>query len=321
MKEAVEKLKEMLPDLSERLDNTLKFLELLKRDQRLATLAANAEKLAAEQSNLSQDSAAAEPGHEKDLLDRINQLSKDVASQLQHDSASGQQASRAPSSKSVDSLGRSMRSHTSRNRMPPQESMNSMSSSLMSMSQELKDMLSSAESAQMQHAKDVLLGMASEALDLSQWQQGLEDQAQESRDQAGLGPAEQALKEGIRKSANGLDSLSMLPPDMQHQIGKSYQDALKSSDNVIGMLGKADAGLAMSETHSALNGLSGALLDALSGMENGQSGEGGSGEGLMNGLKKLLGPSRCNQFRHCGTSPPTSSGAIRQLGRAIRSRV
>ena len=154
MRQAVESMKEMLPELNERLENTLQFLEMLKRDREMAALAMQAEKLAREQADLAnaqQDKRTLD--QQKDLLQRIDDLKQQLKSSENSTSFELQ------SSHQLDSLHKEMQSQISSQQHPSKQSMNNMSGTLATLSEELKSMTSAAKQQQMQAERNQLLDL------------------------------------------------------------------------------------------------------------------------------------------------------------------
>ena len=129
IKESLEKFRTMLPDLSKRLDNALKYLEMLKRDQRLASLAMQAEKLAEQQAAL-----AASPGKDARAIQKQKEQDgkvDDFLSEISRSSDEGLFAKQSVSAlEQVQSLQQSMKSSLSHNTMPSSNEMDQMSGGL-----------------------------------------------------------------------------------------------------------------------------------------------------------------------------------------------
>ncbi|MBD3343475.1 MAG: hypothetical protein GF401_00260 [Chitinivibrionales bacterium] len=83
-----------------------------------------------------------------------------------------------------------------------------------------------------------------------------------------------------------LDSLSMAPPAALQHIARSYDRTLATLDNTIKAMKGFRPGMAMKQSHTALNNLAQTLLSSSKGMQSMQS---GSGQGMMCGLRKLSG--------------------------------
>ncbi|MBN1130299.1 MAG: hypothetical protein JXA71_15005 [Chitinispirillaceae bacterium] len=284
MRAAIEKVQSLLPKLEEQLDNVLKFLEMLKKDQKLAQLAMRAEELSKEQASLSRGERPADldMARQQELLEAIRQLSEDAA-----EAAPG---GTPESGGRVDSLRKSMQSALSRRQQPPKSSMNQMSGSLASLSQELMQMMQFNLADRMEEERKTLLALSRDALALADWQQELMGGFGASDDSvAARARGQQALKDAVKKSMDEADGLSMLPPDQMFAIGSGYKDALRASESVIDALASSDGGVAMSLSGSALRALANALLTALSAMENGQQSGGEGGMCMMPGLRKLSG--------------------------------
>ncbi len=277
MKKAAGKLQEMLPQLSERLDQTLQFLEMLKKEKAIADLALRAENLSAEQSELASQDSSSVNKRQEDLLDRIDQLEKDVEDQFNKDNS--------VSSDKVGDLSQQMRSGMRKGKNPDSKSMNAMSRELMKMSEELKSRLSSTMMAKMEEDRKLLLSMAHDALSLEEWQKLLRNLGKGNDLEAAKG--QQALRDGLLRSMERSDSLSMVPPEAMGEIVQSYRNALEKSDGVISSLSNTDGGFQMDQSASALRSLANTLL-SISSQGDSQDGSQG-GWGMMSGLRRLSG--------------------------------
>jgi hypothetical protein len=292
MRAAIQKVQSMLPKMEEELDNVLKFLEMLKQDQKLAELAMRAEQLSKEQTALLKNDRSAEMNLDRqdDLLDAVRQLEKDAA-----EAASGQEAGHDPldslqSTKRLDSLRNAMQSRLSQRRMPATESMNQMSGALLSFSQDLMQMMNFNLAGRMEQERKMLLALTGDALMLADWQQEiLRDAGTSRRDPAVRARSQQALKDALRKNMADADKLSMVPPDQMLSIGRGYKGALSSIDEAIEALGTGDGVRAMSSSGASLRSLANSLLSALSDLENGQESSCSGGACMMPGLRRLSG--------------------------------
>jgi hypothetical protein len=292
MRAAVQKVQSMLPKMEEELDNVLKFLEMLKQDRKLAELAMRAEQLSKEQSALlkSDRSPEAKMDRQSDLLEAIKRLEKDAAEAAQSQEADRNSLDSLQSKQRLDSLSKAMQSRLSQRQTPTGESMNQMSGSLLSLSQDLMQMMNFNLAGRMEQERKALLSLSRDALMLADWQQELQHDAEtSSRDPAARARSEQALKDALRKSMAEADKLSMVPPDQMLAIGRGYKDALSSIEDVIDALGTSDGSSAMSASGATLGSLANSLLSALSNLENGQQSSCSGGACMMPGLRKISG--------------------------------
>jgi hypothetical protein len=282
MRAAIEKVQSALPKLDEQLDNVLKFLEMLKKDQELARLAMRAEELSKEQSSLSKNGRfnETEMARQQEVLDAIRELSKEAA-----------EASRGEAPESgarIDSLRKAMQSALAGRQPPQKQTMNQMSGSLASLSQELMQMMQLNMAGRMEQERKALLALSRDALALADWQQELAGEGRTS-DNVERAKGQQALKDAVKKSMAEADKLSMLPPDQMSAIGRGFKDALQASESVLGELATGNGSGAMSSSGAALRGLANSLLSALAGMEDGQQSGCSGGACMMPGLRKLSG--------------------------------
>ena len=292
MRQAIEKVQEMLPKLNEQLDNVLKFLDLLKQDRRLAELAMRAERLSKEQSSLARDETGrqADLARQEELLDEIRKLSKDVSEEAKSDGSRMAELDSMPSRQRLDSMQKAMQSHLQQQEgLPRQETMHQMSGALLSLSEELMQMMNFNLAARLEKERDRLLSLSRDALALADWQEEIEREPDESRTTADLARAQQALKDALKKSRAVIDSLSMIPPREMLSLSRRFQDALAASEEVLGMLGMNDGGEAMAKSQTSLRSLANSALGALSQLDKGEQSGGGGGACMMPGLRKISG--------------------------------
>ncbi|MDR0330729.1 MAG: hypothetical protein LBH93_03350 [Chitinispirillales bacterium] len=291
MKQAASKLKDMLPELSERLDQTLAFLEKMRQDKQLADLALRAENLAREQTEL----AASEDGRlndkrQGDLLDRIDGFNDDVK-----DFFKQQSGEPPPSSEQVGDLSKEMRNQ---NESPKdnkkggegkkgKENKNAMSRELLSLSEQLKSNLTVNMMAKIEEDRRRILGMAHDALSLEEWQQLIKFQAQGTSDDRGVAMAQQALGNAIRMSLAKSDSLTMAGSAVMREILRVYRNASAKSAGVVNSLENSDGSRQMDQSLQALRELASVLL-SITGDDDGGDGAGGAG-GMMSGLRRASG--------------------------------
>lgn len=281
MRNAVENLQQMLPELNERLDNTIQFLEMLRKDREMAAMAMRAEKLAQDQAALAeQKPSVSSLEQQKNLLSEIGDLNRDL------DKKTNDQLSL--SSENISSLHKKMKSDVSKGQMPSTEQMNNMSASLLSASQKLRDMMSSTKAKQMQLDKKTIMDMANDALNLADWQQEILEslQGQEIRD---IAITQQALRDALKKSSAKAESLKTIPPSLKNEIFKEYTKAIQGSIDAVQALGENSGIWVMRENKYALNSLANTLISIIEQMNQQTQGQGGSGGGLMDALRNLSG--------------------------------
>ncbi|MBN2188207.1 MAG: hypothetical protein JW699_02040, partial [Chitinispirillaceae bacterium] len=291
LRRAVEKMNSVLPRLGEQLDDILRFLEMLREDRILAELAMRAERLSKEQAALyrrEHDKTA--PARQQELLDRIRKLSRDAGAQTggeRGDAAVDSLESKAM----VDSLQAAMRSDLGgASGMPSRESMNQMSGALLSLSQELAQMMSFKEGMRMAQEREQLLSLARDALALARWQEEIRLDADVSRDETGAARSQQALRDALARSSSAADRLSMLSPQDMAAVGGGFRGAAEASKRVIGDLGSGGGGRrAMAGSEESLRSLAGALLAAVDNIDKGESPSCSGGACMMPGLRRISG--------------------------------
>jgi hypothetical protein len=290
LKESLEKFRKMLPDLSKSLDNALKYLEMLKRDQQLAALAMQADKLGEKQAAI----ASSPEKKERTAQQQKEQNKKvdDLMSEISRASDEGLFAQgEAPALKQVHSLQQSMKSSMSRGAMPSSDDMERMSGDLFSLSDNLRNLQSSAMSAKMKKEKEALLDMSHDALSMTQWQEQIASEEGRGGERGKAAHMQEALKQALAKSAGKLSALSMTSPQMLGQLMQDYDKAAQSVNNSIEALGSGeDAAGQMAGSEEGLNALAFSLLAAAGAMDGAQAQGEGEGEGgMMGGFRKLSG--------------------------------
>jgi hypothetical protein len=285
MMEAVEKMEQMLPELSERLDNTLQFLEMLKKDREMAMLAMRAEQLSREQTQLSGEKQSAKSAdYQAKLLSKVDELHKDIASASEN---------KPPSAKMVDSLRKEMEQQLLDKQYPTARNMNNMGASLSSLSQELREMMSSSKAEQKEKEKNLILDIAYDVLNIAQWQKKLQTMTSNDNNRDRIVKSQVALHESLKKLNEQMEKLKTVPPSILQQLRSGFLSALETSQETIASLSDSEGSFGMIAVENRLYTLAKTLLDIVSGMEQqcnkGESGEGEGNDGLMGGLKKLSG--------------------------------
>lgn len=282
MKEAVKRLEEMLPELNERLDNTLEFLEMLKRDREIAALALRAENLAQEQTEISgSDDKERGMMQQGKLLDRTKELSEDISSKAKD-------GLKMPPTDKLDSIQSEMESLISQKQFPSSGDMNSMSSELLFLSQSLKQMMSSARSEQMQVERKQLLDLTDDILDIALWQEELGKQIK-TMNREHQARFQQTVNDAVKKSQQKADNLSIVPPLVKKLLREGFSKVSEMSETIIQSIGQSgEAGLMHSNTHH-LYDLADLMMSIESSMGQQQAqGECGA-EGCTAGLQRLSG--------------------------------
>jgi hypothetical protein len=291
LKNALEKFKKMLPDLAQQLDNALKYLEMLKRDQRLADLALRAEKYGKEQVDL----ASARPQNplglqrEKEVTKKIEELLSDISKKTDGAALSKEDL---PSLQQTQSRLEAMQNELSKNSLPQEEDMDQMSAALFALAQNLRDQQSSAMMVKLKKEKESLLEMSHDALSMASWQKetAMDAAGESSRMRGKSAKAQQALKQALLTSAEKLNALSMTTPQTLRQLMKQYNDAAESMDRSLDALkNEMDAAGEMESGEQRLNGLANSLIDVAGSLDGGQEGQGGGMGQMMGGFQRLSG--------------------------------
>jgi hypothetical protein len=148
--------------------------------------------------------------------------------------------------------------------------------------------MSTAMGARVERERSRLLSLSHDALALADWQDEIRREPAESSDQAATARAQQALKDALKKSMTGAESLSVIAPSDMQAISRASNNATAALDNVLGALSASDGLDAMQQSSSSLRSLGNSALSALSKMDNGQQ-QGAGGACMMPGLRKAAG--------------------------------
>ncbi len=287
---AIDKAQASLPKLGEQLDNALKFLKMLKEDRKLSELAMRAEALSREQTMLSRGDTFGhlEMERQNKLLDEMRKLSDEAGDQAR-EHAGGKDS--LPSRKGVDSLGREMQSSLDRQQAPSHESMNRMSGSLLFLSDDLLRMMNFGARERLERERNRLFALAQRAMSLADWQQELSQKPETSHDAAAAALSQQALEDALKQSRAASESLQMAPPDQMLAIRTGFKNAETSMEEALNAMSSPGGGTreGTSGPITALRALAATLLATLSQMDKSEQSGGGSGEGMMPGLRRLSG--------------------------------
>ena len=299
MRQAANKLQQMLPQLSEQLDQTLAFLEMLKQEKELADLALRAENLAAEQAELAnKQETAANDKRQQDLLDRIDNLNSDA-----QDFFKQRSDDTPPSSKEIEELSQQMREQNNSNSSESNNdsggkksnadkggNKNAMSRELLSLSEQLKSKMRVNMMAKMEEDRKLILSMAHDVLSIEEWQNLIRSQASGSEDDRGVALSMQALGNALRASFAKTDNLSMAPPQLLGEITKVYRNALSKVGAAVSSLAKTDGTIHMEQSVFALREAAHLLLSILDDNDDDEDGDGSGGGGsMMSGLRRASG--------------------------------
>src|SRR5690554_1825729 len=282
MKEAVKKLEEMLPELNERLDNTLEYLEMLKRDREIAALALRAENLAQEQTEISgSDDKERNKMQQEKLLDRTKELSEDISSKAKD-------GLKMPSTDKLDSIQSEMESQISQKQFPSSGEMNSMSSELVSLSQSLKQMMSSARWEQIQVERKQLLDLTDDILDIAQWQEKLGKQIK-TMNREYQARFQQTVNDAVKKTQQKADKLTVIPPLIKKLIRDGFGKVSEMSETILQSIGQSRGTGAMHSNAHFLYDLADLMMSIESSMGQQQAQGQCGAEGCTAGLQRLSG--------------------------------
>jgi len=291
LKKSLEQFKTMLPELSQRLDNALKFIAMLKRDQELAKLANTARELARQQHDIAamEQNSPQCTAKQKEQNNEVNSLLSqiDQRSEQPMDSALFNRKD-LPSLPKVQSRQNAIRFQTAKSQMPSVPNQEEMSASLSSLSEDLMNLQSSAMSKKMDTDRKMLLSMAHDALSLSDWQHIIYENVNEPNSQAGdISINQAAVKTSLQNSKGKLDSLAMTPPQSMFFISKAYDKCISDVDANLGFLSSSNAPFISLEPQASMNELAKTIFDALASMGNNQAGQSSGASSMMQGMRKL----------------------------------
>lgn len=285
MKDAVQKTQEMLPELESRLDDTKKFLELLKKDQELAMMATQAEKLAKEQLDLKEQSASPDfKDNQKSLNERVEKFADTVSEKMK----GNQQISKA-----LDQIRKNNQqmksSMSSADGKPDNQQMSEVSNSLMDLGSKLRQNMASEKMKQMQKLRVTLLSLATDMFTLTEWNGQIVSQLQSSEDKE-IAMAHQALIQAMHNAQTKIDTLSSVPPQLQVMLRNQFRLLYRESNDALAATGGPDALFGMLSEEQALRQVADAVVSILEQMSSQNSSSMSSNmSGLMDQLQKLSG--------------------------------
>jgi hypothetical protein len=285
MKEAIQKTQEMLPELESRLDNTMKFLELLKKDQELAMMATQAEKLAKEQLDLKEQSASADfKDRQKSLNERIEKFADTISEKMN----GNQQIANA-----LDQIKKNNRqmqsSMSSSNDKPDDQQMSEMSSSLMDLGSKLRQNMASEKMKQLQILRATLLSLATDLFALIDWNGQIVSELK-SADDKQIALTHQALIQAMHNAQTKVDTLPSVPPQLQALLRNQFRLLYRESNDALQATGGPDALFGMLSEEQALSQVADAVVTILEQMNNQNNSSSSSNmSGLMDQLQKLSG--------------------------------
>ncbi len=293
MRKAVDKLKEALPELSERLDNTLQYLEALKRDRELTDLAMRSEKLAREQAQLSEENSteSMSAARQKDLLSRIDQLRKDINKSASEGGLNLDSA--ASTLQQIDSLSAAMHKELSEeSSSSPSANGRQMSAALTSMAQQLHEKTSAFRREQLEALRRQMLDLAGGAISMADWQRRLSSVVNPTGNDSTLrqlASEQQALHEALGYFGRSMDSLPLLAPSLRQQLRQELSSARTAATMAMSSMGERDGSFGMQFTEQTLGRLAGKLLDIAGTLSGENQGSCNSPGGMQESLRKMSG--------------------------------
>ncbi len=291
LKKSLEQFKSQMPELSQRLDNALKFIAMMKRDGELAKLASEARELAKQQHDIAtmpQNNAECK-AKQKDQTSAVGSLLSKIDAQANQKPDSALFGRKdLPSLSKLKEQQSAMRSQMSSSQMPQASKQEEMSATLSSLADDLMNLQSTAMTKKMESDRRILLSMAHDALSLSDWQHMLNDNVNEPNSEAGdIATTQTAVKSSLQNSSGKLDSLAMTSPQSMVAISKAYGKCIADIDANLGFLSSSNAPMLSTEPQNSMNELAKTIFDALNAMANNQGGQSGGASSMMQGMRKL----------------------------------
>ncbi len=256
LREALNRMQQQLPELSEQIDHALEFLEKLKAQQRLAALSSRAQNLAASQKEharqnpASYDADSTARQTQQRILDSVGTLLAGV--RAYESSQWNTKSSLFPAQHRVDSARAGIQHALDASTHPGAETMNRMSASLLGLSSQLEAQMTHSMASKMQQDRTILLGMLRTTVHLSRWQQQVISKAGHflSYNNEGGSHAEtqevkislreqmSALRNALAANQEMIDSLSALPPFITSTLRGQHSRALDIVDSSRAAIGQ-----------------------------------------------------------------------------------
>jgi hypothetical protein len=280
LKEAVEKAKELLPDLEEALDNTLKYLEAMKKDREIAELSMKAEYLARQQLSLNEKETAENDVQQEQVVKESQDLNSDIRKkpELSSDETIDSLLKR------IDTIGKELKTRKKMSSSSDKKASTAMSQSLMSLSDELREMMSDAQMNKSEKEMKKVLGIAGMLLTVSDWIEALDNK---QLDDKTVGEHLQVFSDALRKVQSSIDSLEIIPPEMLGYMAKHVTLALNELRQIMSGFDSFQV-KRLDTVSTSLLVLSNDLLTFVSQASQQQNScNGGGGSGMMSKMRKL----------------------------------
>jgi len=286
-KKNIEDLKNILPEMSQRLDATLNLLKMLKRDLELNKLGQKAERLAKEQQENYKKYPSSECfNNQMNICNKIDSLLNEInqKSVLQSDSSLFSKED-LPSLNSLCPLQKNITNQLTQKMMPQKQDMAKMEDYLMELSSDIFNLQSCSMAKKLEKDKQILLDMAKDGLNSAFWQQSIEEKAKASYISKGdIGNEQQALLNSLLQSQDKINNLSVISPSALISIKRKYDNIKQTINQNLLELASQESQAALKSTVPLINELTKTILDAINELNNQQ---GMTSSGLMSGIKKL----------------------------------
>ncbi|NLD94296.1 MAG: hypothetical protein GX639_16690 [Fibrobacter sp.] len=278
LQEAAEKAKSLLPDLEKALENTLKYLEAMQKDRELAELSMKAENLARQQVALNERETDDSRVQQDQVIRESEALNNDISNALD------QNSNRNIDSllNQIDSLGKKIRSRKQNASLMDKSAATAMSQSLMSLADELREMMSDAQAIRAEAELKKVLAIAGMLLSVNDW---IEELGRNKPDDKTVGMHLQVFFDALRNVQGSIDSLELVPPEILIYMTKQVSTILSELQKIVSTFDHFQT-RSLDNISSLMLVLANDLM-AFASPESQPQNNGDGGGGMMSKMRKL----------------------------------
>lgn len=291
LQEAAEKAKMLLPDLEKALENTLKYLEAMQKDRELAALSMKAENLARQQVALNERETDKNVAQQDQVIRESDALNNDIRNALDQKNNMNVDSRL----KQIDSLGKEIKNRKKNSSPTVKKAATAMSQSLMSLADELREMMSDAQAIRAEKEIKKVLAIAGMLLSVNDW---IEESVRNNPDDKAVGMHLQVFSDALRKVQGSIDSLELVPPEMLSYMTKQVRTILIELQKIVSTFDQFQAG-SLDTVSSLVLVLANDLMSFASPESQPQNSGDGGGD-MMSKMRKL-------SQRQSGVNAATSS--------------
>ncbi len=212
-------------------------------------MAAQAEKFAREQLDLKEQQSSPDfTDKQKALMDRIQSFSDTLKQKM------GSQQDVASSLLQIDNLNLQMQNSKEQDGKPQSNDMSAMGNSLMKLSDQLRQQMSSGKMKQMQLMKSALLSLATDLFITINWNDEIVKNMKSDSDKE-IALAHQALIQSMHLAQAKIDTLKALPPQLKQLLRSRFREFYRQSGEALQSTGAPDALYMMLSEEQALRDL------------------------------------------------------------------